>query len=75
MSSVQNNDRPSYVEFIIIISWMMSLTAFSIDAMLPALPQIDNDVGVQNPNDRQLIVQGANQRSISATHYIFAVPC
>jgi DHA1 family bicyclomycin/chloramphenicol resistance-like MFS transporter len=35
---------------------MMSLTALSTDAMLPALPQIGNDLGVANPNDRQLVV-------------------
>jgi DHA1 family bicyclomycin/chloramphenicol resistance-like MFS transporter len=47
---------PSFAEFVIIISLMMSLTALSIDAMLPALPQIGSDLGVQNANDRQLIV-------------------
>jgi len=35
---------------------MMALTALSIDAMLPALPQIGSDLGIANPNDRQLIV-------------------
>lgn len=47
---------PSFVEFVIIISLMMSLAAFSIDAMLPALPQIGSDLGVQNTNNRQLVV-------------------
>lgn len=35
---------------------MMSLTALSIDAMLPALSQISRDLNVQNANDRQLVV-------------------
>jgi DHA1 family bicyclomycin/chloramphenicol resistance-like MFS transporter len=35
---------------------MMSLTALSIDAMMPALPQIGNELGVQNINERQLII-------------------
>ena len=35
---------------------MMSLTALSTDAMLPALPQIGSELGVQNANDRQLVV-------------------
>lgn len=35
---------------------MMSLTALSIDAMLPALPQIGSDLSIANPNDRQLII-------------------
>jgi DHA1 family bicyclomycin/chloramphenicol resistance-like MFS transporter len=38
------------------MSLMMSLTAFSIDAMLPALPQIGSDLNVQNPNSRQLVI-------------------
>jgi DHA1 family bicyclomycin/chloramphenicol resistance-like MFS transporter len=48
--------RPSFPEFVIIVSAMMSLTALSIDAMLPALPQIGSDLAVQNANDRQLVV-------------------
>ena len=35
---------------------MMSLTALSIDAMMPALPQIGSELRVQNTNDRQLII-------------------
>jgi DHA1 family bicyclomycin/chloramphenicol resistance-like MFS transporter len=48
--------EPSYIEFVILISLMMSLTALSIDAMLPALPQIGSDLNVQNPNSRQLVI-------------------
>ncbi|KAA3659483.1 MAG: MFS transporter [Chloroflexi bacterium] len=35
---------------------LMSLTALSIDAMLPALQQIGTDLNVQNANDRQLVI-------------------
>ncbi len=35
---------------------MMSLAALSIDAMLPALPEIGQALGVQRVNDNQLIV-------------------
>jgi DHA1 family bicyclomycin/chloramphenicol resistance-like MFS transporter len=56
MDSKTQKTGPSYVEFVIIISLMMSLTAFSTDAMLPALPQIGGDLGVQNANNRQLVV-------------------
>ena len=48
--------EPSFREFVIIISLMMSLTALSTDAMLPALAQIGSDLGVQNANDRQMVV-------------------
>jgi len=35
---------------------MMSLTALSIDTMMPALPIIGSELGLQNTNDRQLII-------------------
>ena len=56
MASAESKTRPSFVEFVVIISMMMSLTALSIDAMLPALPQIGSDLGIGDPNDRQLVV-------------------
>lgn len=48
--------EPSYVEFVVLMSLMMSLTALSIDAMLPVLPQIGRDLNVANPNSRQLVI-------------------
>jgi len=56
MTSNTQKAGPSFAEFVIIISLMMSLTALSIDAMLPALPHIGSDLNVQNANDRQLVV-------------------
>jgi len=56
MISKSQKAGPSFLEFVIIISLMMSLTALSIDAMLPALPHIGRDLGVQNANDRQLVI-------------------
>ena len=56
MISTKPKKSPSFVEFVILISMMMSLTALSIDAMLPALSQMGSDLKVQNPNDRQLII-------------------
>ncbi len=44
------------MEFVVIISLMMSLTALSIDTMMPALPKIGSELGLQNANDRQLII-------------------
>lgn len=54
--SPKSKAYPSLVEFVILVSMMMSLTALSIDAMLPALSQISRDLNVQNANDRQLVV-------------------
>ena len=56
MISTQHKTSPSYTEFVILVSMMMSLTALSIDAMLPALSQIGSDLNVQSANDRQLII-------------------
>ena len=56
MTSTTNQSGLSYLEFVILVSMMMSLMALSIDAMLPALPQIGSDLNVQNPNSRQLVI-------------------
>jgi len=56
MISAKHKSDLSLAEFVIIISLIMSLTALSIDAMLPALPEIGADLQVQDANDRQLVV-------------------
>lgn len=56
MIAQQAKRETSFVEFVLIASLMMSLTALSIDAMLPALPQIGSELVVENVNDRQLVV-------------------
>src|SRR5688572_17440751 len=43
-------------EFILLMALLMSIVAISIDAMLPALGVIGEDLGVVNPNTTQLIV-------------------
>ena len=45
-----------YKEFITLMAFIISITALSIDMMLPALPDIGKDLGVGHPNDVQLIV-------------------
>lgn len=46
----------SFAEFIVLMAMMMSMTALSIDAMLPALSIIGDDLGVQDPNKNQLTI-------------------
>lgn len=46
----------SFVEFVGIIAMLMALTALAVDIMLPALPAIDADFKIADPNDRQLVV-------------------
>ena len=43
-------------EFIAMMAMLMALQALCIDAMLPALAQIAGDLGVSDPNRRQLVV-------------------
>jgi DHA1 family bicyclomycin/chloramphenicol resistance-like MFS transporter len=44
------------VEFVVLMALLMALTALTVDVMLPALPQIGRTLGVENGNDRQLII-------------------
>jgi MFS transporter, DHA1 family, multidrug resistance protein len=50
------NPSPGFVESILLMSLLISLTALSIDTMLPALPEIGRDLQVQFANDVQLII-------------------
>ena len=54
--STQTSGHQASFEFIALMAVMTSIIAFSIDAMLPALPQIAADLGVADVNDRQLVV-------------------
>lgn len=56
MLTTKPTTKPSFAEFVTLVSMMMALTALSIDAMLPALSQIAADLQVQNANDRQLVI-------------------
>lgn len=47
---------PGYKEFITMTAVIISITALSIDIMLPALPDIGRDLAVSHPNTVQLII-------------------
>lgn len=47
---------PGRVEFIGLLALMMAVTAFGIDAMLPALPQIGSDLIPSDPIRAQLVI-------------------
>ena len=49
-------NRLNIKEFIMIMAVLMSVTALSIDSMLPALGQMAVDLNVQNANDIQLVI-------------------
>jgi DHA1 family bicyclomycin/chloramphenicol resistance-like MFS transporter len=48
--------RPGAREMTAMLAGLMALNAFAIDAMIPALPAIGDDLGVAAENDRQLVV-------------------
>ncbi len=43
-------------EFVALMASLMSIVALSIDALLPALPNIGASLGVTNPNNHQLLI-------------------
>ncbi len=47
---------PRFAEFVGMIAALMALTALSIDVMLPALPQIRAEFGLDDPNRQQLVI-------------------
>ena len=49
-------ETPSRAEFIALIAMLFAIIAFSIDAMLPALPRIGAELSPDAPNRAQLIV-------------------
>ena len=51
-----SRERMSVAEFASLVALLTSLIALSIDAMLPALPQIAADLAVGTPNDAQLVI-------------------
>lgn len=48
--------RPGYGEFVVLVALIISLVALSTDAMLPALPVIAADLGVERINDSQYVI-------------------
>ncbi|MCK5881326.1 MAG: multidrug effflux MFS transporter [Sinobacterium sp.] len=53
---VKSTKSMSFTEFVLLMACMMSMVALSIDAMLPALSAIGEDLAVQNINNTQLII-------------------
>lgn len=48
--------RLSRVEFIALLAMLFATVAFSIDSMLPALPEIGRALSPENPNQAQLVL-------------------
>lgn len=54
MTSYTN--KASFIEFVVIMAMMTAMTAFAIDATLPALRDIGQALGIIDSNDNQLII-------------------
>ncbi len=50
------NQQGFKLEFVTLMAALMSIVALSIDALLPALPEIGSALGVVNTNDNQLLI-------------------
>ncbi|MEP1489414.1 MAG: multidrug effflux MFS transporter [Algibacter sp.] len=50
------NENTFKLEFVALMASLMSIVALSIDALLPALPEIGKTLGVTNPNDNQQLI-------------------
>jgi DHA1 family bicyclomycin/chloramphenicol resistance-like MFS transporter len=48
--------QPKFFEFVVLMAMIISMVALSIDAMLPALPEIASDLGVTQINDSQYVI-------------------
>jgi MFS transporter, DHA1 family, multidrug resistance protein len=53
---VRPERAPPFAEFVGMIAGLMALAAFSIDAMLPAIPKMGEDFHVSNANSLQWII-------------------
>ncbi len=50
------NQQPLKIEFVLLMAALMSMVALSIDALLPALPEIGLDLGVTKLSNNQLLI-------------------
>jgi len=55
-SSATSTQTLSRTEFVALMAMLVATIAYSIDAMLPALPQIGTDLSPSDPNRAQLVV-------------------
>jgi len=52
----QDRKEIGFREFVTLMASLIAMVALSIDAMLPALRDIGNELGAANPNDPQLVI-------------------
>ena len=52
----RSTQQPGFGEFVALMAMMTALVALSIDTMLPALPQIGEELGVERENSTQMVI-------------------
>ncbi len=55
-STAPTRTMPRFAEFVTLIAALMALTALSIDVMLPALPAMRAEFGIEDANRQQLVL-------------------
>lgn len=56
MSTDLPSNQPGFSEFVVLVALIISLVALSIDAMLPALPEIAADLEFEQAKDAQFVI-------------------
>jgi len=56
MSADSSSNQPGFTEFVVPLALIISLVALSIDAMLPALPEIAADLQFEQAKDAQFVI-------------------
>ena len=62
--------RPPFGEFVALVAFMMGLTAFAVDNVLPAFPALGRTFAVSDPNSLQLLVY-VYMIGFGATHLVY----
>jgi DHA1 family bicyclomycin/chloramphenicol resistance-like MFS transporter len=67
---IQTKRRPPFGEFVALVAFMMGLTAFAVDNVLPAFPALGRTFAVSDPNSLQLLVY-VYMIGFGATHLVY----
>jgi len=70
MSTPLRNATIGYVEFVVLMAFISSAAALSIDGVMPALPMIGAELGARDENHRQLVI-GALLAGLACSPMVF----
>ena len=70
MSTPSRNATIGYTEFVILMAFLSSAVALSIDGVMPALPMIGAELGAHDENHRQLVI-GALLAGLACSPVVF----